>query len=251
MSPSFVVYAERPSGPLRLWSDRPGAEPAPTLILFHGGGWNSGTPDHFRRQAESFREQGYAVLLPEYRLRDRDGVGPVEQQQDAHDALVFIRDHARALGVDLHRLILGGASAGGQLALMTQLCDAAPLRPRGLLLYNPVVDTGPGGCGTWHFASTHPRFSPIAQLRAGLPPIRILHGELDTVVPLERLQAFIDKARALGNSVDRVLYPGYGHGFEDCLYERPPFEEALARSTRDALAFVKSLTPAPTGFRCG
>ncbi len=46
-----------------------------------------------------------------------------------------------------------------------------------------------------------------------MPPLLELHGNADTVVPMERGKELVELTRSLGQTAEMVIYPGAGHGF--------------------------------------
>jgi carboxymethylenebutenolidase len=69
---------------------------------------------------------------------------------------------------------------------------------------------------------------------ARLPPLLVLHGDADRVVPLSLGQVLVDKAHALGGVAELVVYPGAAHGF-DFHPERTDARDASER----ALSFLE------------
>jgi acetyl esterase/lipase len=57
--------------------------------------------------------------------------------------------------------------------------------------------------------------SPINHLRAGAPPILIIHGEADLRVPLQQSSSFLEKAQQVGALVELKVVPGQAHGWDD------------------------------------
>ena len=107
-----------PGGPLEARFYRPSGaiDPGPILVFFHGGGFVFGDVDEHdafhRRLADA---AGISLIGASYRLAPE---APFPAQLD--DALAVARwtmAHASALGLDPHRLALGGDSAGGYLAV--------------------------------------------------------------------------------------------------------------------------------------
>ena len=110
-----------------------GAAETPRLIWFHGGAFCVGSPrSHTALVARVARALGVSALLPAYR-RTPEHPYPAALE----DAL----DVARA-AAEGGRVILGGDSAGGGLALSAAIAlrDAAEPAPAGLLLMSPWVD---------------------------------------------------------------------------------------------------------------
>ncbi|WP_163008443.1 alpha/beta hydrolase, partial [Streptomyces sp. S5] len=114
------VRDHRLPGPeaLRVRIYRPEADapvPAPCLVWFHGGGMVLGTPEADDARVSAYaRDVGCVVVSVAYRLApEHPHPMPVE---DCYRALRWTAGRARALGIDPHRLAVGGISAGGGLA---------------------------------------------------------------------------------------------------------------------------------------
>ena len=134
---------------LRLWvfqpEDRADAEARPGAVFFFGGGWRTGSPAQFERQAKALRDRGMVGIVADYRVSSRHGTHPWQAVADAHDALRWVWSHAGELGIDPGRIAAGGGSAGGHLAAATATLahpegpDRELVRPNALLLFNPAV----------------------------------------------------------------------------------------------------------------
>jgi acetyl esterase/lipase len=194
----------------------------PTAVFFHGGGWKGGTPSQFFPQARHLADQGMVAISSQYRLRSTDGVDPDECVRDAKSTVRWVRQHAAELGIDPQRLMVGGASAGGQLALAAALItgfepegeDASiSVVPNALVLFNPVIDMGPGGVGHDRVKPYWESISPLQNVTAGAPPTLILSGTEDNLIPVSDIEQFETRMQAVGARCDVVLYEGAGHGF--------------------------------------
>ena len=139
------LSAELPEGsvPLRLY--RPlGSDAAallPVLVYFHGGGWTMGDLDtHDVLCRELANGSGCAVVSIDYRL------GPEHRFPaavvDCFGATRWVSDHAASLGLDAQRLVVGGDSAGGNLAAVVAIAarDVRNLPIRFQLLIYPATD---------------------------------------------------------------------------------------------------------------
>ena len=93
-------------------------------------------------------------------------------------------------------MIIGGGSAGGHLALRCAQRDASSVR--GLLLWNAVSDTTTSGYGSDRFRSQASDYSPLHTLTRALPPLLLLHGTSDDVVPYANSVALQQRQQALG-----------------------------------------------------
>lgn len=69
--------------------------------------------------------------------------------------------------------------------------------------------------------------SPIHQLGEGLAPVRIIHGDADTLVPLDQSLRFLEKANELGLSdrIDLQIREGKGHGWLTMIFDLPRFAD--------------------------
>lgn len=132
--PSDVPWRELAAGgrPARLYG-----EGERLVVYFHGGGFVSGDPAAFHRFTQFVAQEARCkVLSVDYRL------APAHPFPAAHDDAVasfaWAVEHADELGVDPDHIVVGGDSAGGQLAAAVALSGGP--RPRGAWLLCPVTD---------------------------------------------------------------------------------------------------------------
>ncbi len=131
-------------GPLkaRLYTptERTGADPAPTMLFIHGGGWMYGDLESHDPACRFLAEQsGVQLLAIDYRLSpEHKFPAAVEDCQAAYRWLV---DHAEEVNADRSRLAVGGDSAGGSLSLSTAVWAAEKGLPMAFqLLIYPGAD---------------------------------------------------------------------------------------------------------------
>ncbi len=149
-----LVYRETLPDPLRLQVMKPkgwqATDRRPALVFFFGGGWTRGTPEKSITWAKYAASLGMVGVAPDYRTRDRFGTSPAESVADARASVRWIQDHSSELGVDPARIVVGGNSAGGHLALWTALTTNPPgsapderpnPKPAALILFSTVSDT--------------------------------------------------------------------------------------------------------------
>ncbi|MDQ3728080.1 MAG: alpha/beta hydrolase [Actinomycetota bacterium] len=108
------------------------------LLYLHGGGYGGGSAlSHSELAARLGRAAGVTAVLPEYRLAPED---PFPAALD--DALAFYRAMLAELNGDATRIVVGGDSAGGGLAvaMCVALRDAGEPLPRTLALLSPWLD---------------------------------------------------------------------------------------------------------------
>lgn len=198
------------------------SEPAPCVVFFFGGGWNSGRPGQFHKHCEYFASRGMLAISAEYRTRDSHGTKPADCVFDGKSAVRWIRDNASKLGVDPDRLVAGGGSAGGHVAAAVAACrdleepstdPTTSCLPNALMLFNPVYDNGPHGYGHDRVKDHWRRISPRHNLHAEMPPTIAFFGTNDKLIPVATTQNFAAAMKAKGVRYDNHLYDGQPHGF--------------------------------------
>lgn len=108
---------------------RGAAGPLPVYVYFHGGGWTSGDKAPLTRycasQARAGRgSEGMVVVNVNYRRAPRFQMR--HMLDDANAALAWVREHIADLGGDPERIVLGGDSAGGQIAALLAAAMGRP-----------------------------------------------------------------------------------------------------------------------------
>ena len=136
-----IAYGNDSAQHLEFWRVTKAGAPAPLVIFVHGGGWKRGDMDNATGVAKVTHslEHGYAFASIDYRLVP---AATVEQQaQDVADAVAKLLRDAPKLGIDPHRVVLMGHSAGAHLAALvgtdTRYLENAGLRAdalRGIVL---------------------------------------------------------------------------------------------------------------------
>ena len=236
-----TAYVYKSAGPhqLRLHvfhPKRPGSNAA--IVFFFGGAWTQGDVAQFAPQARQLAQRGMVAILADYRVRSRHGTTPFAAMADARSALRWVRSHAAQLGIDPNKVVAAGGSSGGHIALSAAVFDTLDeagedttisAKPNALVLFNPAVDTSRGGV---LFADRGRDASPLHHLRAGLPPMLILHGKADTTVPYADVERFCSEANALGNQCRLVGYDGATHGFFNLGRGEKWYRETLLEADR-------------------
>ena len=197
------------------------------VVLIHGGGWNTGSPKAMERYAEHFSNRGLVVFTPEYRLRRKNNTTIVEAVEDAKNAVAWVKSHSKEYGFDPNKLILGGGSAGGHLAVSTVLLpdvgDENPKQdyvPSCFILFNPVLDVSKEGYGNRVVAEevkpygfTWQQFSPMEYIKKDLPPMLVVVGDKDKVLKKHVALRFEERMKKEGNDFTLKIYPGAEHSF--------------------------------------
>lgn len=121
-----------------------GAEPLPTVVYYHGGGWVTGTLNSIDGLCRRLANRASAVVVSvDYRLAPEHPFPAAVD--DSLAALSWVHETAASLGGDPTRLAVAGTSAGANLAAAVALRAASaeateiPDPDAQLLLY-PITD---------------------------------------------------------------------------------------------------------------
>lgn len=211
------------------------AEKLPVLIWFHGGGWVWSSVDtHDRLVREHAAASGFAVINVDYALSP-EAKFP-QALLECADVVRAIAADAAAWGIDAARIVVGGDSAGGNLALSTAILlrDHGGPSLVGLLTAYPVTDarfetpsyhefaegyglTRAGMMAYWnHYTRDesdlhNPLACPLRAELAGLPPVMIQLAELDVLY--SEGTALARRLDAAGVATTLETCPGVLHGF--------------------------------------
>ena len=222
-------------------------EPLPMIVYIHGGGYRSGHHrDGVRVLMDLVATGRYAGASIGYRLTD-EVVWPAPYE-DCRQALGWIRAHAGDLGIDARRIVAYGHSAGGHMALMLAVDEVGPNRLAGAIdFFGPtdllaIQSQMPPDGVIEHDAPDSPESqlvggpvqehpvlarsaSPIEFVDAEDPPLLVVHGDRDRLVPFGQSASLVSAIEAVGGSVVLLRIAGGGHGgFRD-----PRIDDAVRR----------------------
>lgn len=256
----IIEYKVIEGGPLKLHCFFPeghsSSDKKPVMVFFFGGGWTKGNPSQFYPQSRYLAKQGMVAISAQYRTNSSHGTGIAEAVQDARSALRHVRAHAAELGIDPEQILAGGGSAGGHLAACAAIPDAPDepgedarisCRPGALVLFNPVLDLGPGGYAHVHIRKSvkdWKRISPYHHITQDFPPTLILVGTRDEILPVSHARKYEARMKAKGVHCELVFYKGQGHGFANRPDFIGPTIQQMDTFLRE-LGYVKGPPPVP------
>ena len=171
----------------------------PAVVYLHGGGMSFADPLMERFHIE-LASRGLVVLAPHYLL---DGTGWPHWHESAVNTVTLA---ASLPSVDPDRIGMSGLSMGGQIGLSTAARD-----PR-IKAVAEYFTAWPG---------TLPD-EPIANL----PPVLLLNGTADPIIPLEAALVLDTILEAHRLPFERHIYEGQGHGFGGAA-----FDDGVLRAT--------------------
>jgi acetyl esterase len=198
----------------------PGKTKAPAIIFFHGGGWSGGNLTQFRAACQHFAQRGLVAVTAQYRMHPKgtpDLIDAGESRKrvcitDAKSAIRWLKAKAPELGIDPRKVIVGGGSAGGHLAVLattqTGLDDPSD---------DTSIDTKAAA-----YVLFNPAFAPkdqadrevdaLQHIGNDMAPAIVFFGDGDSAW-LPGWDAVHTKLAAGGARVEYWLAPGHGHGF--------------------------------------
>lgn len=210
------------------------------VYLLHGGGFYQGSPQWMHGWASALCEQGIAVASLAYPLAPN-----ATFPNQTNEISLIIQDLKLEFSkkqVDTNSIFIAGSSAGGTLALTTVL-NYPQLKFNGLIALYPITDFSKPFRSisdmekiTKDYQGTNSliSISPIKQIHQILPPLLLIHGRNDLIIPLEQSVEFAEAWRKQGNSAQFIEFPWATHSFEYPMYG--PSGQLLKRLSAD---FIK------------
>lgn len=215
----------------------------PLVVYIPGSGWMRQDVHITLQRMMRVCERGYAVAVVQYRPSDV-ACFPA-QIEDAKTAIRFMRKNSERYGIDVEKVALWGDSSGGHTALMAGFTDiglfdnvtygdyscsvscivdwfgptdiammtyypgtmdhTAPDSPEGLLL---------GGCNILMNPELAQKVNVLNYLtpESPVPPVMIVHGDRDAIVPFNQSVRLYERMKELGKSVEFYKLQDAGHG---------------------------------------
>jgi acetyl esterase/lipase len=209
---------------------------SPTFVYLHGGGWVTGSKDQAALEVLPYLAMGFAVVNVDYRLAQ--AAPAPAAAEDCRCALRWVFRHAEQYGLDPARIVVGGQSAGGHLALLTAMAPAAAgldrlcpgneeLAVAAVVNFFGIVDVtdilqgehARDFASGWFAAVKPPErealartLSPIEYVRAHGPAVITVHGDADPVVPFEHARRLAKALDAAGVPNKTITVRGGKHG---------------------------------------
>ncbi|KAB2390450.1 alpha/beta hydrolase [Actinomadura montaniterrae] len=213
---------------------------APVLIHLHGGKYRQG-----RKSTQSMplvhrlARQGWVVVSANYRLRP--AATHPDHLIDAKKMIAWVRRHGHEYGADPGALFVSGSSAGGHMALLAGLTPDDPAYQPGFEDADTTVTAVivfNGYYGPYFGDGESDDSAPAAHLRPDAPPVLLVHGDRDTIVPVESARSFAARLREVSaNAVVYAELPWAQHAFD--LFPSLRFE-AVVDTVEAFAAWVRS-----------
>lgn len=209
------------------------AKPAPLVVLLHGGCWMDGTRKEMGFYGVELAQRGYATASVDYRLSE-EATYPAAVE-DCRAAIQWLTDRAATYNIDPSRIALLGGSAGGHLveylgyaantATKEHAQGPGPNVKAIIPFYGWSDLTDPSVSYQYYMElflgkkcadapKLYEEASPITHVDKEDPATLILHGTIDTIVPITQAEKLANKLEA--NNVPYVYAPFKGgyHGYD-------------------------------------
>ncbi len=258
-----IVYTQRQGQDLTFDIIRPQSTNGLGILVMVSGSWKSSGPGSFQPFIGApLLRRGYTLFAVSHLSQPKATV--MEIAEDMHRAVRFIRHHAREYGIDPRRLGVTGGSSGGHLSLLLATrggpgsvaavdpVDRESSAVQAAAVFYPVTDLlnlqgstedpgdggppksfvkafGPGATNLTTWKKVGGELSPINYVSSNLPPILIIHGGADDLVPPNQSQRFQAQAQQAGGTVELIIRPGRKHGWLTMLWEIRRFADWFDR----------------------
>ena len=253
-----------------------GSQPFPLIFWIHGGAWMMGIKEW--DNVKYLVRHGYAIASIDYRF-STEARFPA-QIRDCNTALNFILAHAADYGINPRRFVVGGGSAGGHLALLLGLARHersfgadSSIKPLAILDFFGPTDFNKmlddlrmvhSEKGIALFQDAVPRLlgapveqssdkakiaSPITYVSAASPPVLILQGGEDDLVPVaqsRRLHDALDRAQVKNQL---IIVDVAGH--DGPLFSTPEMESKVTDFLNEVFAKSRPDAKNPQSIKTG
>ena len=249
-----VVYGHKDGLAMTFDVYTPAAPNGAGVLFMVSGGWVSTwvAPETLVRRFEPLLAKGFTVFSvrhgssPRYKVPDASA--------DVERAVRFVKLNASTFGVDAARLGAYGGSAGGHLSLMLgldpdagnpQARDAVLRAPSGVaavVAYFPPVDLRGWAGPSERFpaldfpSALAPSVSPIDFVSGDDPPVLLIHGDADKLVPIAHSERMRTALTGAGATVEFVTIPGGDHGFTNPAHSQRAMELTVGWFERHLLS---------------
>jgi acetyl esterase/lipase len=220
---------------MNIYKPEPRESPRPAIVLVHGGGFVSGSPED-NYEAPRFANAGFVTFSVGYRLFNEvtGENGFPAALDDVQLAMRWIRAHAAEYNVDPERIGAIGWSTGGQLAgllgtmetrdtalplqefssrvtcavsISGDLDLTVPLSPSWAQLYEWII-----GGTLKDDPELYEAASPVFHVDADTVPFLMTHGTADVDSPVQQSRNMVVALTDAGIEFVHAEFPGKDHG---------------------------------------
>ncbi len=175
----------------------------PGFVTIHGGGFETGKKSAMSGLCTEYAKRGYVCISINYRLEGDDPPTPGGTEleravnaavEDAANAVAWLKTNAATYGIDPSRIAVGGNSAGA-----------------GTSLFLGFRELGPAAAVQAVVSFAGAMYGYEWEIDAGDPPVILIHGENDTIVPYPLAVLVANAAAAVGLPYELHILTGVRH----------------------------------------
>lgn len=264
-----VIYGRKFGTALTLDVIQPNKPNGYGIAFMVSGGWFSAHENIRPSYLQPLIDRGYTIFAVVHGSQPKFNI--TEIVPDIHRAIRFIRHNAAKYGVNPDKLGITGGSAGGHLSLTMAVqgtntnanakdeidressaiqCVACFFPPTDFLNYgqpgedavgvgtlkNFKVAFGPRSDTAEERQKLGREISPIYFVSSNTPPILIIHGNADKLVPIYQAEQFIKRCQESGVDAKLVVREGKEHGWGDMIKDEEIFADWFDQHLRGVKA---------------
>ncbi len=253
-----IIYSRKFGTALTLDVIKPAKQSGVGVLWMQSGGWVSSHDGINPATFKGFLDRGQTVFVIVHGCQPKFAIPEIIQDIDR--ATRFVRYHAKSYGVDPERLGIAGGSAGGHLSLMQGArgadgnpnakdpVDRVHSRVQAVACFFPPTDFlnygqpntnalaveglkpfraafGAKNDTPEELAAVARADSPITFVTKAMPPSLIIHGDKDTLVPIQQAEVMIKRLEENQVKCRLVVREGKGHGWPELLQDVPILAE--------------------------
>jgi acetyl esterase/lipase len=193
----------------------------PVIVFYYGGRWSEGEKEKYRFAATTLADQGYLVVVPDYRQYPK--VKYPAFQEDSAKALAWVYRNIDQYGGDPERLFVAGHSSGGHMGAMLA-ANKTFLNEEGL---SPsIIKAFVGLAGPYDFepeakdvkdifsdvqSNNYAAMKVSTFVEKDTPPMLLLYGLKDDIVYKRNVEKLMEAANKKGANVSYKYYDDMDH----------------------------------------
>ncbi len=205
----------------------PSVKKVPAVILVHGGYWLHGDRKEMSDFATKLVQNGFLVMSIDYHLLPK--YSQQSQTKDIINAICWLKANSKNLGINPNKIGVVGVSAGGYLAAWAathdEVINGVHSLPNAVVsLYGPwdltkeaekelssestqLVEVVEKFCA----GQNRKTLSPIFAISKNTPPVLLVHGDEDKIVPVSQSVKAYEKLKENDCKCKLVIVPNFGH----------------------------------------
>ena len=217
-----IAYGDDPRQRLDVYKPQNTSSPAPVVVFFYGGSWNSGKRADYAFVGSALASRGIVTVVADYRLYPQ--VRYPSFIEDSAAAVAWTNSQIARFGGDAQHIFVMGHSSGAYNASMVALdkrwLAQSGLSPNNIVRgwiglagpYDFLPIENPAVKPVFHFPNSPPDSQPINYALAGSPPALLIAASEDKLVnPQRNTGGMATKLKAAGVSVKEIYYPKPSH----------------------------------------